>query len=82
MSSADDFAQSTADFEQRLASANAQYHKCLGVVIEKFLIKEQGFHDVTKHCVDQKKRVDALMKELDENYYQWENERILSLNML
>jgi hypothetical protein len=70
MNSADEFSQSTADLEQRLASANAQYHKCLGTVIEKFVIKERGFEDVTKHCTDQKKRVDTLMKELDENYYQ------------
>jgi len=38
--------------------------------MEKFLVKEKGFEDVTKHCVEQKKRVNVLMKELDENYYQ------------
>lgn len=28
------------------------YHKCMGVVLERWLNKDEGFEDVTKHCQD------------------------------
>ena len=44
------------------------HHRCLGTVIEKFLIREVGFNDVTDHCLEQKKKVDSIMKDL-KNYH-------------
>lgn len=62
----EEFDNKTVELEKRLERASKLYHKCLGTVLEKFLNKEEGYDDVTKHCVDQKKRVDTLMRELSE----------------
>lgn len=59
-----EFEERTIDLERRLERASKVHHKCLAAVVEKFLEREEGYEDVSKHCVDQKKRVDALLKEL------------------
>lgn len=56
--------QLVADTEQRLERSNNLYHKCLGTVLERWMNNDKGFQDVSKHCLDQKKRVDVLFKEL------------------
>jgi hypothetical protein len=52
------------DLEKRLERASKLHHKCMGTVFEKFLNGDPEYSDVTKHCIDQKRRVDTLMKEL------------------
>ena len=59
-----EFEEKSIELEKRLLRASKQYHRCLGIVLEKFLIKEPGYEDVTHHCIDQKKRVDTLLTEL------------------
>jgi hypothetical protein len=48
----EEFESKMIDLEHRLERASKQYHKCVGSVIEKFLNRESGYEDVTKHCVD------------------------------
>lgn len=47
-----EFEERNIELERRLQRASKQYHKCFGVVLERFLLKEEGYEDVTKHCVD------------------------------
>lgn len=54
------------EVERRLERASRLYHKCLGTVLEKFLQKDEEYTDVSKHCVEQKKRVDVLLRELND----------------
>ena len=56
------------DLEQRLERANAQYHKCLGGVVMRFVDKNERFADVTEQCIEERRRVNTLMKELEDNY--------------
>eukprot|EP00347_Sterkiella_histriomuscorum_P016959 403351200 len=62
----EDFENKTIDLERRLDRANKLYHKCLGTVLEKFLQHEKEYENVQEHCLDQKRRVDVLLKELKE----------------
>lgn len=60
-----EFQERMIDTERRLERASKAYHRCMGTVIQKFLEREEEeYKDVTKHCVDQKRRVDVLLKEL------------------
>jgi len=62
-----EFEDKMIDLEKRLERASKIYHKCLGTVLQKFLEKEDPqYDDVTVHCQDQRRRVDSLMKELQE----------------
>lgn len=56
------------DLETRLERASILHHRCLGTVVERWLIKDPHYSDVSAHCLDQKRRVDALYKELNSNY--------------
>lgn len=58
-----DFSQATLDMEIRMERVNAQYHRCLGTVVEKWLNREAGFENVEKHCLDQKLRLAQLLAE-------------------
>jgi hypothetical protein len=49
-----EFEQTTIDLEKRLHKASKSYHKCIGIVLEKYLRKDVGYEDVTLHCVVQK----------------------------
>lgn len=62
-----EFEDRMTDLEKRLERASKLYHKCLGTVVQKFLEREDDqYNDVTQHCLDQKRRVDHLMKELQQ----------------
>ena len=53
--------------EQRLERASKAYNRCMGNAIQKFLEREdEQYNDVTKHCVEQRLRVEKLMKEIKE----------------
>lgn len=60
----EEFENTTIDLEKRLERANKLYHRCIGTVLEKFLQRDNEYQDVTQHCIDQRKRVDALLQEL------------------
>ena len=47
-----EFENKTLDLEKRLQRASKLYHKCVGTVLEKFLSNEEGYDDVSKHCID------------------------------
>ena len=51
--------------EKRLERASQLHHKCMAVVIDRYLINDIDFKDPAKHCLDQKKKVDTLLKELE-----------------
>ncbi len=60
-----EFEERMVDLERRLERASKAYHRCLGTVVQKFLEREDDqYKDVSLHCLDQKKRCDQLMKEL------------------
>ena len=61
-----DFEQRSLDLEKRLERASKLHHQCLGIVLQHFLNNDPEYSDVSQHCLDQKRRVDALMKELQE----------------
>jgi len=63
-----DFELAQLDTEKRIERANMLYHRCLGTVLERWMSNDKGFEDVSKHCVDQKKRVDTLFQEYKSNY--------------
>ena len=44
---AKEFEETTMDLEKRLKRASKLHHKCLGIVLEKYLIKEQGYENVS-----------------------------------
>ena len=50
--------------ERALFRASKTHHRCVATTIEKFLNREVGFNDVRDHCLNEKKKVDNLMKEL------------------
>ena len=50
--------------ERALFRASKTHHRCVGTAIEKFLNREVGFIDVRDHCLNEKKKVDSLLKEL------------------
>ena len=49
---AKEFENNTIDLEKRLHRASMLHHKCLGIVIQKYLEKEEGYSNVSEHCVD------------------------------
>ena len=61
-----EFEERMIDLEKRLERASKAYNRCMGTVLQKFLERENEdqYRDVTKHCLDQKRRVDHLMREL------------------
>ena len=39
--------------ERSLYRASKAHHKCLAVAMEKFLMREVGFNDLSDHCQEQ-----------------------------
>jgi hypothetical protein len=60
-----EFEETTSELEQKLLRANKLYHKCLSKVILKWMDFKE-VENVEDHCIDQKRRVDALFTELKE----------------
>lgn len=60
----EEFDNKSIEIERRLERASKLYHKCLGTVLEKFMQKDPEYQDVSKHCIEQKRRVDTLLSEL------------------
>ena len=50
--------------EKALFRASKIHHRCVGGAIEKFLNRETGYNDVTDHCLDSKRKVDQILKDL------------------
>ena len=66
--SSQEFNQEVKDQETRLERASMLYHRCLGTVLERWLDQDPTYADVSQHCLDQKRRVDALYNEMKLKY--------------